>query len=139
MKYSLDWLLGIRKNELSSIEMELGVVNNKISEVNGLIERNKLSIQKNKENLYSCEYSWKIQSSIQFIENCERVNKDLSKKLDFLCKERDMILVRYNNKSIEVKMLEKSKTRFLEKENLIRSKKQEAEINELSLISRKEI
>lgn len=139
MKFSLEWLLNIRRNELSSIEMELGAINSKIAEVNSFIDKKNNQILSHKKNIYVSEQTWKIQSSIMSIENCEAEIEKLSKELVYLNKDKEMILNRYNTKSIEVKMLEKSKDRFLEREKLVRSKKEEAEINELALISRKDV
>lgn len=139
MKFSMEWLLNIRRNELNVIEMELSAVNNKISEVNSHIEKNESLISQHKKVLYSAMQTWKIQSAIVSIENCELANAKLLEELSFLNKDKEMILNRYNNKNIEVKMLEKSRERFLEKEKLSRSKKDEAEINELALISRKDV
>lgn len=139
MKFSLEWLINIRRNELSSIEMELSAANNKIAEVNSNIDKNNDLISSHKRVLYSAEQGWKIQSAIQSIENCEKANESLEEELSYLIKDKEMILNRYNNKSIEVKLLDKSKERFLEREKLSRSKKEEAEINELALITRKDV
>lgn len=139
MKFSLEWLISIRRDELNAIEMELNSANNKIYDVNSRIDRNNDLILSHKKILYSAEQSWKIQSAIQSIENCEKSNEDLEQELTYLIKDKEMILNRYNSKNIEIKMLNKSRDRFLEKEKIARSKKEEAEINELALIMRKDV
>lgn len=139
MKFSLEWLLNIRKNELSAIEMELSSINAQIAEVQLNIDKHYDLISSHKQNIYSAVQAWKIQSAIQSIENCELAIKKLSDDLLYLNKDKEMILVRYNAKNIEVKMLEKSKERFLQKEKLSLSQKEQADINELALISRKDI
>lgn len=138
MKFSLEWLLNIRKNELSSIELELVGINNKIAENTEKQDKNNELISKFNANLYSCTETWKVPSIIRSIENCENSNQKLKEELKYLLKEKEMILARYNQKNIEVKLLDKSKANFITKEKNRRSKKEEAEINELSLITRKE-
>ena len=139
MKFPLEWLINIRKNELSIIELELSSINNKINNNNTLREKNTNLISKYKLDLYSCAETWKLQSIIRSIENCENSNSKLEEELKYLIKDRDMILVRYNDKHVEIKLLEKAKEKFLIKEKEIRSKKEESEINELSLIIRKDL
>lgn len=138
MKFSLEWLLNIRKNELSSIELELVGVNNKIAENNEAQDKNKDLISKFQNSLYTCTETWKVPSIIRAIENCEFTINKLEEELKYLLKEKEMVLVRYNQKNIEVKLLEKSKSNFITKEKIRKSKKEESEINELSLITRKE-
>lgn len=138
MKFSLEWLLNIRKNELSSIELELVGINNKIAENTEKQNKNNDLISKFNANLYSCTETWKVPSLIRSIESCENSNQKLKEELKYLLKEKEMILARYNQKNIEVKLLGKSKENFITKEKNRQSKKEEAEINELSLIMRKE-
>lgn len=138
MKFSLEWLLNIRKNELSSIELELVGINNKIAENTEKQNKNNDLISKFNANLYSCTETWKVPSIIRSIESCENSNQKLKEELKYLLKEKEMILARYNQKNIEVKLLGKSKENFITKEKNRQSKKEEAEINELSLIMRKE-
>ena len=138
MKFSLEWLLNIRKNELSSIELELVGINNKIAENTEKQNKNNDLISKFNANLYSCTETWKVPSIIRSIESCENSNQKLKEELKYLLKEKEMILARYNQKNIEVKLLGKSKENFITKEKNRQSKKEEAETNELSLIMRKE-
>lgn len=138
MKFSLEWLLKIRQNELNSIELELTTVNSSISNNLSMQESNKNAITKFQSQLYGCCESWKISSTVRSIENLEAVNSKLKEDLNFLLKDKEMILNRYNKKHIEIKLLEKAKSNFLTKENERISKKEQAEIHELSLIARKE-
>lgn len=138
MKFSLEWLLNIRKNELNSIELELVEINTKISENTSSQEKNDLSISIFQRNLYTCTETWKIPSIIRSIESCEEANTLLQKELIYLMKDKEMIFNRYKQKHIEVKLLEKSKSNFITKEKIRISKKEEAEINQLSLIARKD-
>lgn len=138
MKFSLEWLLNIRQNELSSIELELMSINSSISDNLAMQESNNNSISKFQSQLYDCCETWKISSVIRSIENLETVNFKLQEDLNFLLKDKEMILNRYNKKHTEIKLLEKSKSNFLTKEKERISKKEQAEIHELSLITRKE-
>lgn len=138
MKFSLEWLLNIKKNELSSIEVELTAINSSIAHNQDIQEHNKQSIVKFQSQLYNCCESWTISSTVRSIENLETVNSKLQEELKFLLKDKEMILNRYNKKHTEIKLLEKAKSNFLTKERERISKKEQAEIHELSLITRKE-
>ena len=137
-KFSLDWLLEIRKGELNSIELELMNVNNTIFENESLRDKNHEQINNHQTNLFNCSETWRVPSIIRSIENCEQTIFDINEKLKYLNKEKEMIFNRYTQKSVEVKMLEKSKEKFITKEKTRQNKKLEAEINELSLITRKD-
>ena len=138
MKYSLDWLINIRKNELNSIEFELSKVNNKISENMEKQSDNDKLISNLKTSLYNCDVSWSVPSILRSIEEGENVEHKLNEELKYLFKEKDMILNRYNQKNIEIKLLNKGKDNFLLKEKEKKDKKEELEINELSLLTRKD-
>lgn len=138
MKFSLEWLLNIKQNELSSIELELTTINSSIAHNQDMQESNKQAILKFKSQLYNCYETWYIFPTVRSIENLESVNAKLQKELTFLLKDKEMILNRYNNKHTEIKLLEKAKSNFLTKEKERIDKKEQAEIQELSLITRKE-
>lgn len=138
MKYSLDWLLNIRKNELSSIEVELNSVNSAISDNLENQNNNNIAISKFQNQIYSCGKTWLIASLIRSVENLELSNIKLQDDLNYLIKDKEMILNRYNSKHIEIKLLEKSKSKFLASEQIRKNKKEQADLNELSLIIRKD-
>ena len=137
-KYPMEWLLNIRKSELSSIEMELADISTKIATNIANQEKNNKSILTFQNIMYSSIETWKLSSMVRSIEACELANQNLKNKLEFLNKDKAMILSRYNQKNIEIKMLEKAKANFITKEKAKRAKKQEKMIDELSLIIRKE-
>lgn len=138
MAFSLEWLLNIRRTELSSIEMELSSINNSISDNLDQQDSNNKSISNFQTQLYkSCE-AWQICSLVRSIENLENLNLKLKDNLTYLTKDKEMILNRYNTKLVEIKLLEKSKSKFLAEEQLVKNKKELSYINELALLVGKE-
>lgn len=137
-KFPMEWLLNVRKTELNTIESELTEVNSKVN--NNLLnqEEKQTSLNKVIEKLYSCTETSKVPSLIRTIEQFEASIEKLKAEMIYLQKEREMVFNRYNQKKIEVKLLEKIKVNFIKKDRKAQSKKEEQYINELSLLTRKE-
>ncbi|XZH82585.1 hypothetical protein ACSW8S_18295 (plasmid) [Clostridium perfringens] len=134
MGFSLEWLLKMKQNELSTLEMELIDMNSKIHSQLKLIEDNKVFLDKLKENLQSSLYIWQINSTLRSIESGKKRHVELDSELVYLKKEQQMILSKYNSKNCEIKVLEKLKHNYIEQEKIKKSKKEEAELNELALL-----
>lgn len=138
IKYSLDWILKLRKDELSIIETELADVNVRMSENIDLQSRNKQLIEQKQIEMYNSSETWKIANAVRVIENCENINNELIKKYVFLDKERNMVLKKYNSKLSEIKLLEKNKENQLKEHQAKKDKRAEEELNSLYLISKTE-
>lgn len=138
MGFSLEWLLKLRKSELSSIELELANINSTISENLQKQKKNNEFILKLKNNLNNCTESWEILSLNRSILSCENIKISLDEEFTFLQKEKTMIYEKYKNKNKGTQLLEKVKDTYIEEVKQIKSKKQQAEINELSLLIRKD-
>lgn len=134
-KFPMEWLLNVRKTELNTIEAELTEVNSKVSINLSNQEEKEDSLNKVIEKLYSCTETSKVPSLVRTIEQFEISIEKLKAEMVYLQKEREMVFNRYNQKKIEVKLLEKVKANFITKDKKERIKKEEQQINELSLLT----
>lgn len=133
-KFSLEWVLNIKKTELSQIELNLSEVNSKLNSNIEEQNTNTHKISVSQDRIYSCSSSWEINSIIRTIEYCEQRNIQLTKEYEFLNKEKEMILNKYNTKSLEIKALETAKSNFLLEHRKQISIKEEQELSELAIL-----
>lgn len=133
-KFSLEWVLNIKKTELSQIELNLSEVNSKLNSNIEEQNTNTHKISVSQDRIYSCSSSWEINSIIRTIEYCEQRNIQLTKECEFLNKEKEMILNKYNTKSLEIKALEIAKSNFLLEHRKQISIKEEQELSELAIL-----
>ena len=137
-KFPMEWLLTVRETELNTIEAELTDVNSKVTDNFLKQKEKKESLDRVVEKLYSCTETSNVSSLVRTIEQFETSIEKLEAEMVYLQKEREMIFNRYNQKKVEVKLLEKVKANFIAKDKKERSKKEEQQINELSLLTGKD-
>lgn len=137
-KFPLEWLITVKKNELKEIEVELSTINNKISENENVIIEKQEFIKVLKSMTRGTFDSWKISMAHKSIKDCNGIIKNLENKREFLLKEKNLISQRYKNKDKELEALRKQKNDFISIEKQKIKKKEEAELNELSLLMRGE-
>lgn len=136
MGFSLEWMINLKKSELNTIELELMNVSTKITDLNAYISENSLFLDKLRNQINNSPISWEINSILRAISDCEQKNIKLEKDLSFLKQEEAMILSRYNQKNIEIKLLNKTKENYLERESKRISIKEGKELNDLTLLSK---
>lgn len=138
MKYSLQWIINLKQNQLQQFEFEISRVNTEINTLTEAQRKNRETIQKIQRTLHTFKTAFEISSAIKNIEYLEKQQKTLEEKAFFLNKEKTMLVEKYKNKHTEIKLLEKNKSKVLEENKKKRAKKNEDEINELSLIKRRD-